>query len=93
MQYDVRWNDVSPMMRPIFRFFLGRVLRDKEVQEKLYFDASDDLEWTIVRPGGLQNQEEVMGQFQSSLHLPRGRHVIGRKDTAHFILSQISSKE
>lgn len=45
------WNNASLLMKPVFYLLLGAVLADIELQETMY--AETDLEWTIVRHGGL----------------------------------------
>ena len=50
--------------RTFIYLVLGRVLADKEVQEKITFDAKG-LKWVIVRPGGLVDTEtEIWREVQ-----------------------------
>jgi putative NADH-flavin reductase len=68
---------------------LKNAIADKEIQEQIIRES--DLDWTIVRPGGLLNKPKT-SQYRHGLDkLISGR--ISRADVAEFMLKQINSDE
>ena len=77
------WNDSGFFAKGMFWLFLGRVLADKEIQEKEL--TSSGLDWTIFRPGGLMNGT-FTGKYRVGEHISGGR--VARSDVAHAILKE-----
>jgi len=74
-----------------FRLLMKSVLRkpmeDKERQEALV--KASDLDWTIVRPGGLTNGPAT-GHFQAGVGLKISAGQVSRGDVAAFVLKQLT---
>jgi len=74
-----------------FKLLMKSVLRkpmeDKERQEALV--KASDLDWTIVRPGGLTNGPAT-GRYQSGLDTKIGAGQVSRADVAAFVLKQLT---
>ncbi|MEP7037968.1 MAG: SDR family oxidoreductase [Acidobacteriota bacterium] len=76
-------------MKVLVPLFLKNAFADKQIQEK-YIKASN-LDWIIVRPGGLTNGEKT-GEYRHGLDKDiSGR--ISRADVAEFMLKQLQSDE
>jgi uncharacterized protein YbjT (DUF2867 family) len=81
----------------ITKFFVCTVIRkpiaDKKIQEDLLregpFSNSDTMDYVIVRPGGLGN-DDVTNKYKAA---PSGISggMISRGDVAHFIVNQVVS--
>jgi len=70
-------------------FFLKHAFEDKEIQEREV--KSSDLDWIIVRPGGLTNGEKT-SQYRHGLDKNiSGR--ISRADVAEFMLKQLTGDD
>jgi putative NADH-flavin reductase len=68
---------------------LKNAIADKEIQEQIIHES--DLDWTIVRPGGLHNKPKT-SQYRHGIDKSiSGR--ISRADVAEFMLKQINSDE
>jgi putative NADH-flavin reductase len=68
---------------------LKNAIADKEIQEQIIRDS--DLDWTIVRPGGLKNSPKT-SKYRAGLD----KNILGniaRADVAEFMLKQIDSDE
>lgn len=74
-----------------FRLLMKSVLRkpmeDKERQEALV--KASDLDWTIVRPGGLTNGPAT-GRYQAGVGLKISAGQVSRCDVAAFVLKQLT---
>ncbi|MEM9983081.1 MAG: SDR family oxidoreductase [Bacteroidota bacterium] len=76
------WRDI------MFGFFLKRVYKDHQLQEKLV--KGSNLDWTIVRPSGFTNG--VLTKNYQENFAPAVKNLkfqIARADVAHFLLRQI----
>ena len=82
------YNDMDWKSKTMFFLLLRNVIADKAKQEKLYFDSA--LDWTIVRPAGLQNKDRT-GVYRHGLGIKGG--MIARADVADFIVKQLESQE
>jgi len=70
--------------------FLGPAFRDHERQEAVLQEA-DDLDWTIVRPGGLTDGPPTGRYHHGFQRLPSGASGrIARADVADFILRELA---
>jgi len=49
------YTRTSSMQKFFGRLFSGKILDDKETQEKIVMKYSDQIDWTIIRPGRLSN--------------------------------------
>jgi len=76
----------SGSMQKFFgRLFAGKLLDDKELQEKLVMKYSDQIDWTIVRPGRLSG-----GKTTHSWRVNDDLTTkIRRSDVACFILKEL----
>ena len=74
-----------------FKLLMKSVLRkpmeDKERQEALV--KASELDWTIVRPGGLTNGPAT-GRYQSGIDTKIGAGQVSRADVAAFVLKQLT---
>ncbi len=68
---------------------LKNAIADKEIQEQIIRESN--LDWTIVRPGGLRNSAKTSVYRHGSDESINGQ--ISRADVAEFMLKQISSDE
>ncbi|MGD1840741.1 MAG: NAD(P)-dependent oxidoreductase [Thermonemataceae bacterium] len=76
------WRDI------MFGFFLKKVYKDHQLQEKLVKESN--LDWTIVRPSGFTNgalTKNYQENFAPSVK--NLKFQIARVDVAHFLLRQI----
>lgn len=72
-------------------YYMKRILRDKERQEKLVRES--DLDWTIVRPGFLtygrkRKQYKVFQSMEGVI----AKHI-SRKDVADFLIGLMGSRQ
>jgi len=74
----------------VFPLLLQRIYSDKDVAEEMI--AASDLDWTIVRPGGLTNGPRT-GKWRALPDM-RDWHLgfISRADVADFLVSQITDR-
>ena len=79
------------ILHPLLRNILGRTLYDDmERMERIVRDS--DLDWTIVRPGGLFDTAEPTDDFEvAAQHLP-GR-VTSRADLAATLLREATERQ
>ena len=82
------WNDTALFLRPIFYLMLRHALRDKNIQEDHY--ANSDLEYTIVRPGGLRDTPAT-GKYRVGEHI--SSRMVSREDVADFLIKQLEKQE
>ena len=69
---------------------LRKTMKDKEVQEALV--RASDLDWTIVRPGGLTDGPRTgVYRFGVAANLTAGQ--VARADVADFILRELERNE
>jgi putative NADH-flavin reductase len=68
---------------------LKNAIADKEIQEQII--QASDLDWTIVRPGGLRNSEKT-SKYRAGLDKDISGNI-SRADVAEFMLKQINSDE
>jgi uncharacterized protein YbjT (DUF2867 family) len=66
---------------------LRKPMEDKERQEALV--KASDLDWTIVRPGGLTDSPAT-GNYKSGLDPEIGAGQVSRADVAAFVLKQLT---
>jgi putative NADH-flavin reductase len=72
-----------------FPLVLKNVFADKEIQEEII--RNSDLDWTIVRPGGLKNSPKT-SKYRAGLDKNISGNI-ARADVAEFMLKQIDSDE
>ncbi|MEY9966943.1 putative NADH-flavin reductase [Streptacidiphilus sp. MAP12-16] len=78
-----------PLLKVMFRYFLGPVYADKAAAEKLLRDST--LNWTLVYPVLLTNGPHT-GAYRSDVSVKlTGMPRISRADVADFMLNQIDS--
>lgn len=82
------WNDFGFFVRPILRFFLGKRLDDKLIQEDLLKQSG--LAFIIVRPSQLLDKPAT-GKWFAGAHLKPT--PISRTDVADFIIKNLESEE
>ncbi len=74
----------------IFKILMSTVLRkaiqDKEEQEKII--RATDLDWTIVRPGGLTDGPQT-GTYRIGVDQSISAGQVSRADVAAFVLKQL----
>jgi uncharacterized protein YbjT (DUF2867 family) len=75
-------------LRVIMDIMLRSILRTKEEQEALV--KASDLDWTIVRPGGLTNGPRT-GAYRFGLDRSVKPGRVARADVADFLLRQLSA--
>mgnify|MGYP006272746323 CR=1 FL=1 len=83
------WPQLPFGMRVLVKIFLKHAFLDHDKQEQAI--RASDLEWLIVRPGGLTNGAHT-GQYHAGD--PRGkkrRLQISRADVADFMLHQLTA--
>ncbi|CAG8494663.1 uncharacterized protein OCT59_017309 [Rhizophagus irregularis] len=68
--------------------FTGKVISDKELQERYIKENSDFLDWTIIRPGKLYNGE-LTGHYKLNENFALMK--ISRANVAHFILKELQT--
>jgi putative NADH-flavin reductase len=68
---------------------LKNAIADKEIQEQIIRES--DLEWTIVRPGGLKDSPKT-SKYRTGLDKSISGNI-SRADVAEFMLKQIKSDE
>ncbi|HBG96145.1 MAG TPA: epimerase [Chromatiaceae bacterium] len=81
-------EQVAAVFRAIMKLTLRRVMEAKERQEQAIM--ASDLDWTIVRPGGLTNGPRT-GNYQSGLDKSIKATRISRADVADFILKELAA--
>ena len=78
----------------VFKLFMRTVLRkameDKEAQEALL--RASDLEWTIVRPGGLTDGPAT-GNYHAGVDPAIKAGQVARADVAAFVLAQLDDRQ
>jgi putative NADH-flavin reductase len=83
------YAQAPPVLKLIYKLFLGPVYADKAAGERLLRDSS--LNWTLVYPVLLTNGPHTgsyrSGEFLELTGMPR----ISRADVADFLVSQLSS--
>jgi len=81
-------DQVAAFFRAIMKLTLKRVMEAKERQERAIM--ASDLDWTIVRPGGLTDGPAT-GNYQSGLDKSIRAGRVSRADVADFILRELSA--
>lgn len=71
----------------LMKSVLKKPMQDKERQEALL--KASDLDWTIVRPGGLTNGPAT-GRYRAGLDPKISAGQVSRADVAAFVLAQLS---
>lgn len=79
-------DQVPAFFRLLMQLTLKRIMAAKEEQERLI--RSSDLEWTIVRPGGLTNGSPT-GAYRSGTDPSIKATRVARADVAEFVIQQI----
>jgi len=67
---------------------IGTAYKDHERQEEILFNSN--LNFIIVRPVGLTNSERIQTILETINNNPRPGLLISRKNTAKFLVSQLS---
>ncbi len=80
-------KQISFTFKLIANTVLRKVMADKERQEEVI--KASDLEWTIVRPGGLTDGPKT-GSYHFGLDPQIKANQISRADVADFILKQLT---
>jgi putative NADH-flavin reductase len=78
----------GPMQKFFGRLFAGKLLDDKEMQEKLVMKYSDQFDWTIIRPGRLFNGR-ITHKWRINDDLATSK--ISRANVACFILKELKT--
>ena len=81
-------EQVAAFFRAIMKLTLKRVMEAKERQEQAIM--ASDLDWTIVRPGGLTDGPRT-GSYQSGTDKSIKATRVSRADVADFILRELSA--
>ena len=81
-------DQVAAFFRAIMRLTLKRVMEAKERQEQAIM--ASDLDWTIVRPGGLSDGPRT-GSYRSGLDKSIKATRVSRADVADFILQELKA--
>lgn len=82
-------HQVSFFFKVLMRTVLRKVIKDKEAQEAAV--RATQLDWTIVRPGGLSDDPPTGLYRVGTENLTAGR--IARADVADFILKELTRNE
>lgn len=80
-------EQVALAFKMIMKTVLRKVYEDKERQEQLV--RQSDLDWIIVRPGGLTNGPAT-GEYQFGLDSSLVGGQVSRADVAAFVLQQLT---
>ena len=81
-------EQVAAFFRAIMKLTLKRVMEAKERQEQAIM--ASDLDWTIVRPGGLTDGPRT-GSYQSGTDKAIKATRVSRADVADFILRELEA--
>lgn len=81
-------DQVAAFFRAIMKLTLKRVMEAKERQEQAIM--ASDLDWTIVRPGGLTDGPRT-GSYRSGLDKSIKATRVSRADVADFILRELKA--
>lgn len=81
-------EQVPAFFRAIMKLTLRRIMQAKERQEQAIM--ATDLDWTIVRPGGLTDGPRT-GNYRSGLDKDIRATRIARADVADFILRELAA--
>ena len=81
-------DQVAAFFRAIMRLTLKRVMEAKERQEQAIM--ASDLDWTIVRPGGLSDGPRT-GSYRYGLDKSIKATRVSRADVADFILQELKA--
>ncbi|RIA85175.1 hypothetical protein C1645_741781 [Glomus cerebriforme] len=79
---------INSMQKFFGRLFTGKILDDKELQENLVMKYSDQIDWTIVRPGRLSNGN-LTNQWKLNDNFSYTK--ISRANVACFIMKELRS--
>jgi len=83
-------NQVPFFFKVLAATILRKTMKDKEVQEALV--CASDLDWTIVRPGGLTDGPRTgVYRFGVDASITAGR--VARADVADFILRELERND
>lgn len=80
-------DQVALSFKMIMKTVLRKAYEDKERQEQMVRES--DLDWIIVRPGGLTNGPAT-GEYQFGLDPAIGSGQVSRADVAAFVLQQLT---
>ena len=80
-------EQVTLTFKMLMKTVLRKAYEDKERQEQLVRES--DLDWVIVRPGGLTNGLAT-GEYQFGLDPTIGSGQVSRADVAAFVLQQLT---
>ncbi|MCA9900572.1 MAG: SDR family oxidoreductase [Ardenticatenaceae bacterium] len=78
---------VSLSFKMLMKTVLRKAYEDKERQEQ--FVRESDLDWVIVRPGGLTNGS-ASGEYAFGMDASIGGGQVSRADVAAFVLQQLT---
>jgi putative NADH-flavin reductase len=82
-------DQVALAFRLIMQMTLKRIMEDKERQEQLVM--ASDLDWTIVRPGGLTDGPRT-GSYQAGTEKAIRAGRVSRADVADFVLGLLGDR-
>lgn len=80
-------EQVSLAFKMMMKTVLRKAYEDKERQEQILRESN--LDWVIVRPGGLTNTPAT-GEYQFGLDPSIGGGQVSRADVAAFVLQQLT---
>lgn len=80
------YNDASFLVKLLVATVLSRAIADKEIQERYLREIdAENVDYVIVRPGGLSDQAVPSGKYKYAESGISGGSI-SRADVAHFIL-------
>lgn len=82
--------NISSTQKFFGRLFSGKILDDKEMQEKIIMKYSDQLDWTIIRPGKLSNGN-LTNKWRLNDKLTFTK--ISRANVACFIMKELRNSD
>lgn len=80
----------AKIMGKILGTFQGNAVADKRNELRI-LEKEEHVEWTLARPTRLVG-DKLTKTYIANLHIPR-RLWVSRADVAHFMLSQLNSRE
>ncbi len=83
-------DQVPFAFKMLMKTVLRKAMEDKEAQEALV--QRSHLDWTIIRPGGLNN-EPASGNYKAGLDRSIGAGMVSRADVAAFALQELVSPQ
>ncbi|XP_022089990.1 uncharacterized protein At2g34460, chloroplastic-like isoform X2 [Acanthaster planci] len=83
------------IMKPLARLFIGRILSNMAVMENYLISECQDINFTIVRPPGLQDTPVSGKDFMTEelQYVKHGGGQISRADVARFMLNALGTSD